>query len=172
MSLLQVDGAKDIAIEMNSMSKSHNMAGWRIGLLASNPVFINWILKVKSNIDSGQFKPMMLAAVKGYELGKEWYDEVNATYASRRKIAEKIMEALGCRFDTNQKGLFLWGRIPEDVESSEALADKVLYDARVFITPGFIFGSNGNRYIRVSLCATEENMLRALARINEMNSKK
>lgn len=172
MSLLQVDGAKDIAIEMNSMSKSHNMAGWRIGLLASNPVFINWILKVKSNIDSGQFKPMMLAAVKGYELGKEWYDEVNATYASRRKIAEKIMEALGCRFDTNQKGLFLWGRIPDDVESSEALADKVLYDARVFITPGFIFGSNGNRYIRVSLCATEENMLRALARINEMNSKK
>ncbi len=172
MSLLKVDGAKDIAIEMNSMSKSHNMAGWRIGLLASNPVFINWILKVKSNIDSGQFKPMMLAAVKGYELGKEWYDEVNATYASRRKIAEKIMEALGCRFDTNQKGLFLWGRIPDDVESSEALADKVLYDARVFITPGFIFGSNGNRYIRVSLCATEENMLRALVRINEMNSKK
>ena len=171
MSLLQVEDAKDIAIEMNSMSKSHNMAGWRMGMLASNPTFINWILKVKSNIDSGQFKPVMLAAVKGYELGKEWYDDVNATYASRRKVAEKIMEALGCRFDSNQRGLFLWGRIPDGEASSESLADKVLYDARVFITPGFIFGSNGDRYIRVSLCATEENMLRALDRINEMNNK-
>jgi len=171
MSILQVEGAKDIAIEMNSMSKSHNMAGWRMGMLASNPTFINWILKVKSNIDSGQFKPVMLAAVKGYELGREWYDEINAIYASRRKVAEKIMDALGCRFDPNQRGLFLWGRIPDHEASSESLADKVLYDARVFITPGCIFGSNGNRYIRVSLCATEENMLRALERINEMNSK-
>lgn len=171
MSILQVEGAKDIAIEMNSMSKSHNMAGWRIGMLASNPVFINWILKVKSNIDSGQFKPMMLAAVKGYELGKEWYDEVNEVYASRRKVAEQIMEALDCRFDPKQRGLFLWGRIPDNVISSEALADKVLYDARVFITPGFIFGSNGDRYVRISLCATEEKMKEALKRIKEMNSK-
>lgn len=171
MSILQVDGAKDIVVEMNSMSKSHNMAGWRMAMLASNPVFINWILKVKSNIDSGQFKPMMLAAVKGYELGKEWYDEVNAVYASRRKVAEQIMDALDCRFDPNQRGLFLWGRIPDDIPSSEALADKVLYDARVFITPGFIFGSNGDRYVRVSLCATEENMLKALERIKGMNNK-
>lgn len=171
LSLLQVEGAKDIAIEMNSMSKSHNMAGWRIGMLASNPTFINWVLKVKSNIDSGQFKPMMLAAVKGYELDKDWYDGVNAVYASRRKVAEKIMDALGCKYDPNQRGLFLWGRIPDNAVSSEALADKILYDARVFITPGFIFGSNGERYIRVSLCATEENMQRALERINEMNNK-
>ncbi len=171
MSILQVEGAKDIAIEMNSMSKSHNMAGWRIGMLASNPVFINWILKVKSNIDSGQFKPMMLAAVKGYELGKEWYDEVNEVYASRRKVAEQIMEALDCRFDPEQRGLFLWGRIPDDAISSEALADKILYDARVFLTPGFIFGSNGDRYIRISLCATEEKMNEALERIKEMNNK-
>ncbi len=171
MSILQVEGAKDIAIEMNSMSKSHNMAGWRIGMLASNPVFINWILKVKSNIDSGQFKPMMLAAVKGYELGKEWYDEVNEVYASRRKVAEQIMEALDCRFDPKQRGLFLWGRIPDDAISSEALADKILYDARVFLTPGFIFGSNGDRYIRISLCATEEKMNEALERIKEMNNK-
>lgn len=172
LSLLKVDGAKDIAIEMNSMSKSHNMAGWRVGMLASNPTFINWILKVKSNIDSGQFKPLMLAAAKGFALGKEWYDEVNAVYASRRKVAEEIMTALGCRFDRAQSGLFLWGRIPESYGSSEELADKVLYDASVFITPGFIFGSNGDRYIRISLCATEEKMRLALDRINKMNKNK
>ena len=171
LSLLHVDGARDIAIEMNSMSKSHNMAGWRVGMLASNPTFINWILKVKSNIDSGQFKPLMLAAVKGLEADKDWYDEVNATYASRRKVAEEIMSALNCTFDPRQKGLFLWGRIPDDEASSESLADRVLYEGRVFITPGFIFGSNGDRYIRISLCATEENMRKALDRINKMNNK-
>ncbi len=171
LSLLQVDGARDIAIEMNSMSKSHNMAGWRVGMLASNPTFINWILKVKSNIDSGQFKPLMLAAVKGLEADKDWYDEVNATYASRRKVAEEIMSALNCTFDPRQKGLFLWGRIPDDEVSSESLADRVLYEGRVFITPGFIFGSNGDRYIRISLCATEDNMRKALDRINKMNNK-
>ena len=171
LSLLQVDGARDIAIEMNSMSKSHNMAGWRVGMLASNPTFINWILKVKSNIDSGQFKPLMLAAVKGLEADKDWYDEVNATYASRRKVAEEIMSALNCTFDPRQKGLFLWGRIPDDEASSESLADRVLYEGRVFITPGFIFGSNGDRYIRISLCDTEENMRKALDRINKMNNK-
>lgn len=171
LSLLQVDGARDIAIEMNSMSKSHNMAGWRVGMLASNPTFINWILKVKSNIDSGQFKPLMLAAVKGLEVDKDWYDEVNATYASRRKVAEEIMSALNCTFDPRQKGLFLWGRIPDNEASSESLADRVLYEGRVFITPGFIFGSNGDRYIRISLCATEDNMRKALDRINKMNNK-
>jgi len=171
LSLLQVDGARDIAIEMNSMSKSHNMAGWRVGMLASNPTFINWILKVKSNIDSGQFKPLMLAAVKGLEADKDWYDEVNATYASRRKVAEEIMSALNCTFYPRQKGLFLWGRIHDDEASSESLADRVLYEGRVFITPGFIFGSNGDRYIRISLCATEENMRKALDRINKMNNK-
>ena len=171
LSLLQVDGARDIAIEMNSMSKSHNMAGWRVGMLASNPTFINWILKVKSNIDSGQFKPLMLAAVKGLEADKDWYDEVNATYASRRKVAEEIMSALNCTFDPRQKGLFLWGRIPDNEASSESLADRVLYEGRVFITPGFIFGSNGDRYIRISLCATEDNMRKALDRINKMNNK-
>lgn len=171
LSLLQVDGARDIAIEMNSMSKSHNMAGWRVGMLASNPTFINWILKVKSNIDSGQFKPLMLAAVKGLEADKDWYDEVNATYASRRKVAEEIMSELNCTFDPRQKGLFLWGRIPDNEASSESLADRVLYEGRVFITPGFIFGSNGDRYIRISLCATEENMRKALDRINKMNNK-
>ena len=170
MSILQVDGAKDIAIEMNSMSKSHNMAGWRVGMLASNPTFINWILKVKSNIDSGQFKPVMLAAVKALEADKDWYTTLNNLYRSRRNVAEEIMTELGCTFNPSQRGLFLWGRIPDSIASSETLADKVLYDARVFITPGFIFGSNGDRYIRISLCATEENMHRALNRIREMNN--
>lgn len=166
ISMLKVEGAKDIAIEMNSLSKSHNMAGWRIAMLASNPQFVQWILKVKSNIDSGQFKPMMLAAVKALECDDEWYAEVNATYARRRVIAEKIMHALGCTFDSEQSGLFLWGRIPDEESSSEAFADRILYGARVFLTPGFIFGSNGERFIRISLCATEDRMNEALERIN------
>lgn len=171
LSLLQVKGAKDVAIEMNSLSKSHNMAGWRIGMLASNPTFVQWVLKVKSNIDSGQFKPMMLAAVKALGASQEWYDSVNEVYADRRKVAEEIMTALGCTYDPRQRGLFLWGRIPEEAESSERLADEVLYGARVFVTPGFIFGSNGERYLRISLCATRERMEEALKRIREWKKK-
>ena len=168
LSILSVPGAKDIAIEMNSLSKSHNMPGWRVGMIAANPQFIQWILKVKSNIDSGQFKPLMLAASKALECDKEWYDDVNKTYASRRLIAEDIMRALGCHFDPAQRGLFLWGRIPDQYEGSEQLADRILYEAGVFLTPGFIFGSNGNRYIRISLCATNEKMLEALQRIKKL----
>lgn len=167
LSILQIEGAKDVAIEMNSLSKSHNMAGWRMGMLASNPQFVEWVLKVKSNIDSGQFRPMQKAAVEALSLGDDWYRELNAVYASRRAVAEEIMTELGCSFDPAQRGLFLWGRIPDSAEGSEQLADAVLYGARVFITPGFIFGSNGDRYIRISLCATEENMRRALNRIRE-----
>lgn len=170
MSMLSIPGAKDIVIELNSLSKSHNMAGWRMGMVASNPTFVNWVLKVKSNIDSGQFKPMMLAAVKALSQDDEWYAEVNRVYAERRKVAEKIMKALGCSFDTSQQGLFLWGKIPETAGSSEALADKVLHDARVFITPGFIFGSNGDRYIRLSLCTPVNRMEEALQRIKNMNN--
>lgn len=169
ISMLKVEGAKDIAIEMNSLSKSHNMAGWRIAMLASNAEFVQWILKVKSNIDSGQFKPMMLAAVKALQCDRDWYAEVNATYARRRVIAEKIMHALGCTFDSEQSGLFLWGRIPDGETGSEALADRILYGAHVFLTPGFIFGSNGERYIRISLCATEDRMNEALERIIKFN---
>ncbi len=167
-SILSVPGAKEIAIEMNSLSKSHNMAGWRVAMLASNPQFVNWILKVKSNIDSGQFKPVMLAAVKALQSGKKWYDELNTVYSSRRKIAEEIAAELGCSFDSSQRGLFLWAKIPDHMPSGEALADEVLYKANVFITPGFIFGSNGNRFIRISLCATEDNMHRALERIRNI----
>ncbi len=138
-------------------------------MLASNPQFVNWILKVKSNIDSGMFKPLMLAAVKALECGNEWYDELNKVYVERRKAAEDIATALGCTFDPNQKGLFLWAKVPDNCESGEKLADEALYKAHVFITPGFIFGSNGDRYIRISLCATEENMRRALERLKEAN---
>lgn len=170
LSILEVEGAKETAMEMNSLSKSHNMAGWRVAMLAGNPEFISWVLRVKSNIDSGQFRPVMLAAARALDLGEEWYEELNAVYTDRRKVAEEIMQALGCEFDPAQRGLFLWGRIPEAEESSEAMADRILYDKRVFVTPGFIFGRNGERYIRISLCATEENLRRALDRIKEVKN--
>ncbi|MCC8146267.1 MAG: aminotransferase class I/II-fold pyridoxal phosphate-dependent enzyme [Bacteroidales bacterium] len=165
MSILEVEGAKDICIEMNSLSKSHNMPGWRMAMLASNPQFVEWILKVKSNIDSGQFKPMMKAAVKALQAPKEWYDGMNKIYRKRRDLAEKIMGVLNCTFDPKQSGMFLWGKIPNECKGSEELADKILYDANVFLTPGFIFGSNGNRYIRISLCCDENKLNESLNRI-------
>lgn len=168
LSIFCIDGAKDIAIELNSLSKSHNMAGWRIAMVASNKNFIEWILRVKSNIDSGQFRPMMLAAAKALDCDQSWYDQINETYRRRRHIAEQIMNALCCTFDATQTGLFLWGKIPDSEKDSETVTEKILSDARVFITPGFIFGSNGNRYIRISLCATEERMHEALERINNI----
>ncbi|MGN0214804.1 MAG: pyridoxal phosphate-dependent aminotransferase [Muribaculaceae bacterium] len=172
LSIFNVPGAKDIAIEMNSLSKSHNMPGWRMGMIAAKPQFIEWILKVKSNIDSGQFKPMMLAAARALQCDGEWYNQINATYGERRAIAEQIMNVLGCHFDPEQRGLFLWGRIPDSYSDSEQLADRLLYEARVFVTPGFIFGSNGNRYIRISLCATSPKMQEALNRIKQFAANK
>lgn len=165
ISILSAEGAKDIAIEMNSLSKSHNMAGWRIGMLASNSQFVEWVLRVKSNVDSGQYRPMMEAAVEALSSGDTWYAELNGAYSNRRKIAERIMAVLGCRYDESQRGLFLWGRIPDDAISSERFADEILYNANVFLTPGFVFGSNGDRYIRISLCAAEDRMAEALNRI-------
>jgi len=168
ISILRVEGAKDICIELNSMSKAHNMPGWRMAMLASNPTFVQWIIKVKSNIDSGQFKPMQYAAVEALNAPKEWYDGNNRVYRSRRDLAGQIMHALGCRYDEKQSGMFLWGRIPEDMESCEVIADKVLYEANVFITPGFIFGSNGKRYVRLSLCSKNEALEEALNRIKKI----
>ena len=172
MSILAVPGSKDICIEMNSLSKSHNMSGWRIGMLASNPQFIEWILKVKSNIDSGIFRPLQTAATKALLCGQEWYDQLNEVYRNRRDIAEKIMKALGCSYDPSQAGLFVWGKIPDSATDAESLADEILYNAHVFITPGFIFGSRGNRYIRISLCAPEKKMQEALHRIEKIKSNK
>lgn len=165
LSILSIPGAKDICIEMNSMSKAHNMPGWRMAMLASNAQFVQWILKVKSNIDSGQFKPMQYAAVEALNAPREWYERMNAIYRSRRALAGEIMDALGCRYDKNQVGMFLWGRIPDEVAGSEVLADDILYNANVFLAPGFIFGSNGNRFIRISLCCNQEMLSEALTRI-------
>jgi hypothetical protein BACCOPRO_02828 len=168
LSLLQVEGAKDVAIELNSLSKSHNMAGWRMGMVISNPEFVTWVRKMKSNIDSGQFKPVMEAAIRALDLPDSWYADVNAAYAERRIVAEKIMTELGCSFDPSQKGLFLWGRLPEGAGDSASFAQRVLEEARVFIVPGFIFGSNGEGYIRISLCAPVERMEVALDRVKKM----
>ncbi|NDW09776.1 pyridoxal phosphate-dependent aminotransferase [Dysgonomonas sp. 520] len=168
LSILQIRGAKDICIELNSMSKSHNMPGWRMAMLASNAQFVQWVLKVKSNIDSGQFKPMQMAAVAALNTPKEWHDEMNEIYASRRQYAEAIMDTLGCSFDKNQVGMFLWGKIPDSYADSGELADKVLYNANVFITPGFIFGDKGKRYVRISLCCNENMLKQALERVKQL----
>ena len=169
MSLLQVEGAKDCCIEFNSMSKSHNMPGWRVGMCATNPTFISWILKIKSNIDSGTFRGIQLAAAAALSNDKEWHHEANIeTYSRRRKYAEQIMDALGCKYDPNQVGMFLWGRIPDSYSNCEELTERVLHEARVFITPGFIFGSKGERYVRISLCAKEEKIQAALERIEKL----
>ena len=172
LSILQVEGAKDCCIEFNSMSKSHNMPGWRVGLCATNAQFISWILKVKSNVDSGTFRGLQLAAATAYDNSDEWHQEANIyTYRRRRHYAEQIMETLHCSYDPHQVGLFLWGKIPDQYDDVEQLTEKVLHDARVFITPGFIFGSNGKRYIRISLCAKEEKLQEALTRIADMMRK-
>lgn len=168
ISLLQVPGAKDCCIEFNSMSKSHNMPGWRVGLCATNATFISWILKVQSNIESGTFRGIQLAAAEAYNNSEKWHREYNVeVYARRRQYAEQIMNVLGCTYDKNQVGMFLWGRIPDSYADVEDLTERVLHEARVFITPGFIFGSNGKRYIRISLCAKEEKIKEALNRIKK-----
>lgn len=168
LSILSVPGAKDCCIEFNSMSKSHNMPGWRIGMLASNAEFVQWILKVKSNIDSGMYRAMQLAAAKALEADESWYEGNNLNYQNRRKLAGAIMETLGCTYDEKQVGMFLWGKIPDSCTDVEELTERVLQEARVFITPGFIFGSNGARYIRLSLCCKDAKLAEALERIKSI----
>lgn len=167
LSLLQVEGAKDCCIELNSMSKGYNMPGWRVGMCVSNPQFISWILKIKSNIDSGTFRGLQLAAAEALTTNtEEWHREYNINvYRRRREIAEHIMQALGCTYDDSQVGMFLWGKIADKYANAEQLTERVLHEARVFITPGFIFGSNGERYVRISLCAQDDKMQEALRRI-------
>lgn len=169
ISILAEEGAKDICIELNSLSKSHNMPGWRIGMLASNPQFIQWVLKVKSNVDSGMYRPLQLAAVSALQNSGEWHKENNiSVYAGRRALAEEIMSSLGCTYDRNQTGMFLWGRIPDSYTDSTELADKILYNANVFLTPGIIFGKNGKRYVRISLCCDKKLLEEALIRIKKI----
>lgn len=172
LSILSVPGAKDICIELNSLSKSHNMSGWRMGMLASNPLFVQWVLKAKSNIDSGQFKPMQLAAVAALSNTSDWHNVMNSIYKERRVWGEKIMDLLGCTYDKRQVGLFVWGRLDDNIEGSESLTEGLLYGARVFITPGSVFGSNGKRFIRISLGASVDKLMEAYQRIETYLSKK
>src|SRR5690554_6753074 len=165
LSILSLPGAKDICIELNSLSKSHNMSGWRMGMLASNREFVQWVLKAKSNIDSGQFKPMQLAAAAALSNSDDWHHVMNSIYGERRVWGEKIMDLLGCTYDKRQVGLFVWGKLPDEVEGSESFTNELLYHARVFITPGFIFGSNGERFVRISLGASVDKMVEAHRRI-------
>ncbi len=166
-SILQVEGAKQTALELNSLSKSHNMAGWRVGMVASSAEIISYILRVKSNMDSGMFKPLQLAAAKALELDNSWYESINKQYIQRRKIVWEIMNTLGCTFDKNQTGMFVWAKIPTNNKSGKELSDKILIRCHLFITPGFIFGDMGEKYIRISLCTNEDLLNKALNRIRE-----
>jgi aspartate/methionine/tyrosine aminotransferase len=161
VSLLQVEGAKDVAMELNSLSKSHNMAGWRVGMLAASEQRITEVLRFKSNMDSGMFLPLQLAAATALGLGSEWYENLNSEYYRREKIGMQIFDALGIEYAENQAGLFLWGRLPEGKNCYE-FCDWLLYEKGVFLTPGAIFGSNGEKYMRLSLCAPEEVLLSVL----------
>ena len=161
VSLLQVEGAKDVAMELNSLSKSHNMAGWRVGMLAASEQRITEVLRFKSNMDSGMFLPLQLAAATALGLGIEWYENLNSEYYRREKIGMQIFDALGIEYADNQAGLFLWGRLPEGKNCYE-FCDWLLYEKGVFLTPGAIFGSNGEKYMRLSLCAPEEVLLSVL----------
>ena len=169
ISILAVPGAKDCCIEFNSMSKSHNMPGWRVAMLASYAQFVQGGLKVKSNIDSGMFRAVQLAAATALAADSDWYEGNNANYRKRRSLASEIMNALHCTYDENQVGMFLWGKIPAGYQKVEDLTEKVLQEARVFITPGFIFGSNGERYVRISLCCKDDKLTEALRRIKALD---
>lgn len=166
-SIMSIEGAKDVALELNSLSKSSNMAGWRIGMLVGAEARINEVLRFKSNMDSGMFLPAQLAAATALQLDKSWYQELNGIYNERRELVFEIMNLLGCVYKENQVGLFVWAKIPDSYESGYALSDEVLNLSRVFITPGGIFGSAGNTYIRISLCASVEVLEEAIARIKK-----
>jgi hypothetical protein len=168
ISIFSVEGAKDTALELNSLSKSHNMAGWRIGMVAGQSDYIKTVLKVKSNMDSGMFLAMQMAAIEALNNPDSWYDSVNSVYIRRRKIVEQIMDLLKCSYDKSQIGLFVWGKIPENIPDCESYVEKILMKSLVFITPGFIFGKNGEHFIRISLCATEEKLNEAKNRITAL----
>jgi LL-diaminopimelate aminotransferase len=165
ISLFSVDGAREVAIELNSLSKASNMAGWRVGMMVGAKERIEEVLRFKSNMDSGMFLPVQLAAAKALSLDKEWYNELNAVYSERRELVYQLLDVLKCEYDKTQVGMFVWAKIPSSQKDGFALSDEVLYDKNVFITPGGIFGSNGNGYIRISLCAKKEVLQEALERI-------
>jgi LL-diaminopimelate aminotransferase len=165
MSLLSIEGAKDIAVELNSLSKSQNMAGWRIGVLCGAKERIDEVLRFKSNMDSGMFLPVQLAAAKALSLGDDWYESINKIYTERRSKVYELLDVLQCSYSKDQAGMFMWARIPDIYKDSYELSDKVLYGSNVFITPGGIFGSAGNNYIRISLCGSIEKFEEAIRRV-------
>jgi len=167
MSMLSIDGAKDCVIELNSLSKSHNMAGWRIGMLCGAQQRIDEILRFKSNMDSGMFQPLQMAAVKALALGADWFESVNIIYKKRREKIFELLDLLECEYDKDQAGMFVWAKVPASSADGYALSDQVLHTANVFITPGGIFGSNGIGHVRASLCATEKKIIAAINRIKE-----
>jgi aspartate/methionine/tyrosine aminotransferase len=164
-SILAAEGASEVAIELNSLSKSHNMAGWRVGMVAGNAEYLKTILRFKSNMDSGQFLPVQQAAVEALRLPDSWYAGLNATYRERQKAAFEIMDALECRYDPAQQGMFVWAAIPDQRRDAYELSDALLYERNVFLTPGGIFGSNGERFVRISLCSPVEALREAMHRI-------
>lgn len=168
LSIFNIEGAKENCLELNSLSKAHNMAGWRIGLLAGKEELVNNVLRVKSNMDSGMFKPIQLAACKALSLDDDWYENLNSNYSKRKKVAHSIMDSLGARYSLDSSGMFIWGRIPDSYNDAENLSDDILLKAKVFITPGHIFGKNGSKYIRISLCSNEEMLNEAHDRINSI----
>ncbi|MBL7697670.1 MAG: aminotransferase class I/II-fold pyridoxal phosphate-dependent enzyme [Chitinophagaceae bacterium] len=170
MSILSVENAKDAAVELNSLSKSHNMAGWRVGVLCGAKERIDEVLRFKSNMDSGMFLPVQLAAAKALQLGKEWHDELNKHYGRRKLLALELLGSIGCKAADNQAGMFVWAAIPSSYKNSYELSDEILYGSNVFITPGGIFGSAGERHIRVSLCSTEEKLKQAIRRIQKIEA--
>ena len=170
LSLMEVPGAKDVGLELNSLSKSHNMAGWRIGMLCGSKDRIEEVLRFKSNMDSGMFLPLQLAAVKALGLGSDWYQQVNAIYGERRNKVYQILDMLECSYSKDQVGLFVWAKIPNSYADGYALSDSVLYGANVFLTPGGIFGSQGDRYIRISLCGDVSRFDQAIARIDRQKN--
>ncbi len=165
VSILQVADSKDVCIELNSLSKSHNLAGARIGMVCGRADYLQTILKVKSNVDSGTYLPIQDLAIAALGNSDEWHVERNEVYRQRRVFAYQILDELGCVYDTNQVGMFLWAKIPDSWKNSEELADKILDEANVFVTPGMIFGSNGERFLRISLCSPESDLLESLGRI-------
>jgi len=167
LSILSIEGADEVALELNSLSKSHNMAGWRIGWVAGNKEYVDAVLRVKSNMDSGMFLGLQQAAVEALKNGNTWFTELNAVYKKRRTAAQKVLSLLGCSYSEKQSGLFVWAKAPEKIKDVEKWIDEILYGTKVFITPGFIFGDAGKRFIRISLCATEEKLLEAHSRIEK-----
>lgn len=164
-------GLSDYVLELNSLSKSHNMAGWRVGMIAAKEQHINNILTFKSNMDSGMFLGIQEAAVEALNLGDAWYTSVNKTYKERRAVVWQIMDMLDCNYDKGQVGMFIWAKIPEGINDVDVMINEILYQADVFITPGFIFGDNGKRYIRISLCAPVATLKKALERIEHIKNK-